>query len=63
MGSNYYAPTGNLDSKSAKSVIKLLKDISKDKLVIVVTHNFAEIEDIATRIVKMHDGKIVSDKP
>ena len=55
-------PTGNLDSKSAKSVIKLLKDISKDKLVIVVTHNFAEIEDIATRIVKMHDGKIVSDK-
>ena len=55
-------PTGNLDSKSAKDVIKLLKDISKDKLVIVVTHNFSEIEDIATRIVKMHDGKIVSDK-
>ena len=55
-------PTGNLDSKSAKDVIKLLKEISKDKLVIVVTHNFSEIEDIATRIVKMHDGKIVSDK-
>ena len=55
-------PTGNLDSKSAKDVIKLLKDISKDKLVIVVTHNLSEIEDIATRIVKMHDGKIVSDK-
>ena len=55
-------PTGNLDSKSAKDVIKLLKDISKDKLVIVVTHNFSEIEDIATRVVKMHDGKIVSDK-
>ena len=55
-------PTGNLDSKSAKDVIKLLKEISKDKLVIVVTHNFSEIEDIATRVVKMHDGKIVSDK-
>ena len=55
-------PTGNLDSRSAKGVIKLLKDISKDKLVIVVTHNFSEIEDLATRVVKMHDGKIISDK-
>ena len=55
-------PTGNLDSKSAKGIINLLKDISKDKLVIVVTHNFSEIEDLATRVVKMHDGKIISDK-
>ena len=55
-------PTGNLDSKSAKGIISLLKEISKDKLVIVVTHNFDEIKDMATRIVKMHDGKIVSDK-
>ena len=55
-------PTGNLDSRSAKGVINLLKDISKDKLVIVVTHNFSEIEDLATRVVKMHDGKIISDK-
>ena len=55
-------PTGNLDSKAAKGIINLLKDISKDKLVIVVTHNFSEIEDLATRVVKMHDGKIVSDK-
>lgn len=55
-------PTGNLDSKAAKSIINLLKEVSKDKLVIVVTHNFDEIKDIATRIIKMHDGKIVSDK-
>ena len=55
-------PTGNLDSKSSKEVIKLLKEISRDKLVIVVTHNFSEIEDVATRVIKMHDGKIMSDK-
>ena len=55
-------PTASLDSKSAKEVIKLLKEVSKDKLVIVVTHNFSEIEELATRVVKMHDGKIVSDK-
>ncbi len=55
-------PTGNLDSKSAKEIIKLLKEISLDKLVIVVTHNLSEIEDMASRIVRMHDGKIVSDK-
>lgn len=55
-------PTGNLDSKSAKGIINLLKEISKDKLVIVVTHNFSEIEELATRVIKMHDGKIVSDK-
>lgn len=55
-------PTGNLDSKSAKSIIKLLKEISKDKLVIIVTHNLEQVEDLATRIVRMHDGKIVSDK-
>jgi len=55
-------PTASLDSKSAKEVINTLKEVSKDKLVIVVTHNFQEVEDLATRVVKMHDGKIVSDK-
>ena len=55
-------PTANLDSRSAKAIIKLLKEISNDKLVIVVTHNFDEIAEEATRVVKMHDGKIVSDK-
>lgn len=55
-------PTGNLDSKSAKEIIKLLSEIAHDRLVIVVTHNFKEIEDLATRVVTMHDGRIVSDK-
>ena len=55
-------PTGNLDSKSSKEVIKILKKVSRDKLLIMVTHDYPSVENIATRVVKMHDGKLVSDK-
>lgn len=55
-------PTGNLDSKSAKSIMKLLKELSKDKLVILVTHNYDDAKDYATRKIKMHDGHVVEDK-
>ena len=55
-------PTGNLDSRSSKSILKLLSEISKDKLVIVVTHNYEDIEEYATRKIKMHDGKVLEDK-
>lgn len=55
-------PTGNLDSKSAEEVVKLLSEISKDKLVIIVTHNLEQVEQYATRLIKMHDGKILEDK-
>ena len=54
-------PTGNLDSVSADGIVELLTDISADKLVIVVTHNYDQFKDHATRIIKMHDGKIVED--
>lgn len=54
-------PTGNLDSESAEGIVELLTDISADKLVIVVTHNYEQFRDHATRIIKMHDGKIVED--
>ncbi len=54
-------PTGNLDSESSKQVMALLNEISKDKLVIVVTHDYSQIEDYATRKIKMHDGSIVED--
>ena len=54
-------PTGNLDSKAAREIIKLLYEISKDKLVIVVTHNYEQIEEYATRKIRMHDGKILED--
>lgn len=55
-------PTGNLDSRSSKSILKLLSEISKDKLVIVVTHNYEDIEEYATRKIVMHDGKVLEDK-
>lgn len=55
-------PTGNLDVEAANEIMKLLHQISKDKLVIVVTHNYEQIEPYATRKIRMHDGKIVEDK-
>ena len=55
-------PTGNLDSKSAKDVIEILKKVAKDKLVVVVTHNIEQIEEYATRIIKMHDGRIIENR-
>ena len=54
-------PTGNLDSVSAEGIVDLLTDISADKLVIVVTHNYDQFKNHATRVIKMHDGKIVED--
>ena len=55
-------PTGNLDSESAEGIVQLLYEISKDKLVIVVTHNYDQFAPYATRKIKMHDGKVVEDE-
>ncbi len=55
-------PTGNLDVKSAKSIMKLLKDISSDKLFVIVTHNYEQVEEYATRKISMNDGHIIEDK-
>ena len=55
-------PTGNLDVKSSKDISKLLKDVSKDKLVIVVTHNPEYFKDYATRRVRVFDGGISENK-
>lgn len=54
-------PTGNLDKKSAESVIKLLSELSKDKLVIIVTHNYEQVEPYVTRKITMHDGRVLED--
>lgn len=55
-------PTGNLDKESAKEIFKLLSEISKDKLVIIVTHNPEQVDRFATRVLKMHDGRLIEDK-
>ncbi len=54
-------PTGNLDSKSAKEIIELLHEISKEKLVIIVTHNYEQVANYVTRKITMYDGKILED--
>ena len=54
-------PTGALDSDTSIQVMELLKEIAKDKLVIMVTHNPELAEEYSTRIVKIRDGKLISD--
>lgn len=54
-------PTGNLDIESAKSVVELLHSLAKGRLVIIVTHNYEQFENYATRRIKMSDGKIIED--
>lgn len=54
-------PTGALDSETSLQIMELLKEIAKDKLVIMVTHNPELAEQYSTRIVRLLDGEIVSD--
>lgn len=54
-------PTGALDGKTSTQIMDLIKEISKDKLVIMVTHNAELAESYVTRIVKMKDGELLSD--
>ncbi len=54
-------PTGALDSETSVQIMELLKEIAKDKLVIMVTHNPELAKQYSTRIVKLLDGEIVSD--
>ena len=54
-------PTGALDSETSVQIMELLKEIAKDKLVIMVTHNPELAEQYSTRIVKLLDGQITDD--
>ena len=54
-------PTGALDTETSKQIMEILQEISKNKLVIMVTHN-PELADIySSRIIKLVDGKVVDD--
>ena len=54
-------PTGALDTHTSVQVMELLKEVAKDRLVIMVTHNSEIAEEYSTRIVKLKDGKIIDD--
>lgn len=54
-------PTGALDTETSVQVMELLKEVAKDRLVIMVTHNPELAEDYSTRIVRLKDGKIIDD--
>ncbi|MBR4260773.1 MAG: ABC transporter ATP-binding protein, partial [Clostridia bacterium] len=54
-------PTGALDTETSIQVMEILKEISKDKLIVMVTHNPELAEKYSSRIVKILDGKIIDD--
>lgn len=54
-------PTGALDSETSVQVMELLKEVSKDRLVVMVTHNPELAEDYSNRIVRVKDGRIIGD--
>lgn len=54
-------PTGNLDKQTGDEIVKLIKEVSDNKLVLIVTHNYEQFKDIATRKIRIHDGQVVED--
>ena len=55
-------PTGNLDAENSRQILELLKEFSKTKLVIIVSHNLHDAEEYADRILELLDGKIMRDE-
>ena len=54
-------PTGALDTVTSVQIMEILREIAKDKLVIMVTHNPELAEEYSTRIVKLRDGRVIDD--
>lgn len=54
-------PTGALDTQTSIQIMELLKEVAKDRLVIMVTHNPELAEEYSTRIVRLSDGKVIDD--
>lgn len=55
-------PTGNLDSATAEETFVLLKELSRDRLILVVSHDRENAEQYADRIIELKDGKVLSDR-
>lgn len=56
-------PTGNLDSETGQQIMEILKRLSHQKLVIMVTHNYDQAAPYVTRRIRLHDGEVVTDVP
>ena len=54
-------PTGNLDSKISRNILKVLKRISKETLVVIVSHNDEDAQFYADRIIELSDGRVIRD--
>lgn len=54
-------PTGNLDKNTSTQILDLLKSISKERLVLIVSHNMPDAEKYGDRIIELADGKVISD--
>ncbi|MBQ7136985.1 MAG: ABC transporter ATP-binding protein/permease [Bacilli bacterium] len=54
-------PTGALDSETSKQIMELLKEVAKEKLVIMVTHNPELAQEYSSRIIKLKDGAVIDD--
>ena len=54
-------PTGNLDKNTSTQILDLLKEISKERLVLIVSHNMPDAEKYGDRIIELSDGKVIND--
>ncbi len=54
-------PTGNLDSENSIQIMKILSKLSKDRLIIIVTHDYELVREYATRKIRMFDGEVIED--
>ncbi len=54
-------PTGNLDTATARAIIALLKELSRECLILIVSHNINDANDYADRIIELRKGKVISD--
>ena len=54
-------PTGNLDQRTAKQVLDSLKELSEDRLVVIVSHNAEDADKYADRIIELADGRVIRD--